>query len=89
MKKSEKKRGKGRTIYRQENVTLDMNKNLIGVGDPQLKIKDLNVNLFYVLMCETLNGRNFVPIITYCVCVFLDVIYWFRVIISYNMCKGK
>jgi hypothetical protein len=34
MKKSEKKRGKGRTIYRQENVTLDMNKNLIGVGDP-------------------------------------------------------
>lgn len=28
------RRGKGRTIYRQENVALGMNKSLIGVGDP-------------------------------------------------------
>jgi len=29
-----KRRGKGRAIYRQENVTLSMNESLIGVGDP-------------------------------------------------------
>ncbi len=39
-------------------------------------------------MCETLIGRNLVPITTWCVCVFLDVIHWFRVIVNYSMCKG-
>ncbi len=52
--KFKKRRKKGRGVYRYESVVLGISKNLVGVGDPQLRTKDSNVNLFFFLVCEAL-----------------------------------
>jgi hypothetical protein len=51
--KFKERRKEDRAAYRYESVVLGMSKSLVGVGNPQLRTKDFNVN-FYFFWCVKL-----------------------------------
>ncbi len=79
-------REEDRGAYKYESVVLNMSKSLVRVGDPQLRTKDCDVNLFFSLVCEALIEKVLFQLL-HVVCVFLVVIHWFKVRVSYSMNK--